>query len=101
MSTQISPGLGKTGSVNVASQVLKRVVSKKKEKTMKLRMVIASLPVLAFTLAGVNQASAQRVTQNAPSGLIGWSTSAPLCTKVAGSAALAINYSAPSFVAFA
>jgi hypothetical protein len=67
---------------------------------MKIRMLIASLPV-ALTLAGANQASAQSVTQNAPSGLIGWSKSAPLCTKVAGSAALAINYSAPSFVTFA
>jgi len=56
-----------------------------------------------FTFAGANEASAQSitVTQNPPSGLIGWSTSAPLCTKIAGTAAFAINYSAPSFVAFA
>ena len=67
---------------------------------MKIRMLIASLPV-ALTLAGANQASAQTVTQNGPSGWIGWSVSAPLCTKVAGSAAIAINYSGPSFVAFA
>lgn len=67
---------------------------------MRIRMLIACLPV-ALTLTWANQASAQSVTQNAPSGVIGWSTSAPLCTKVAGSAALAINFSAPSFVAFA
>jgi hypothetical protein len=67
---------------------------------MKLRMLIASLPVALIFACG-NQASAQTVTQNGPSGVIGWSTSAPLCTKVAGSAAIAINYSAPSFVSFA
>ncbi len=67
---------------------------------MKLRMLLATLSI-ALTFGGATQASAQNVTQNAPSGLIGWSVSAPLCTKLAGSAALAINYSAPSFVAFA
>jgi hypothetical protein len=75
--------------------------SKEKEKKMKIRTLIVSLPVVALTLAGANQAPAQGVTQNAPSGAIGWSTSAPLCTKLAGSADVAINYSAPSFVAFA
>ena len=68
---------------------------------MKLRILSASLPVVALALAGANQACAQTLTQNGPSGLIGWSTSAPLCTKVAGSAAFAIDYSGPSFVAFA
>src|SRR3954447_21573424 len=67
---------------------------------MKIRMLIASLPV-ALTLAGANQASAKTVTQHGPSGLIGWSTSAPLCTKVAGSAAFAIDFSGPSSVTLA
>ena len=67
---------------------------------MKIRMLIACLPV-ALTFAGANRACADTVTQNAPSGWIGWSVSAPLCTKVAGSAAIAIDYSAPSNVAFA
>jgi hypothetical protein len=44
--------------------------SKKKEKTMKIRTLIASLPIVALTLAGANQASAQGVTQNAPSGVV-------------------------------
>jgi hypothetical protein len=78
----------------------KRNPQREKEKKMKIRMFIAFLPV-ALTLAGANQASAQTVTQQGPLGTIGWSVSAPLCTKVAGSAAIAIDYSAPSSVSFA
>jgi hypothetical protein len=49
-------------------------------------------------LACADQSHAQILDQNGPLGIIGWSSSAPLCQVLPGSPAIFINYGAPSSV---
>ena len=67
---------------------------------MKIKTSIMALAA-ALTLVGASQAHAQQLDQNGPLGNSGWSSSAPLCKILPGSAASAVNYSAPSFMTFA
>jgi hypothetical protein len=75
--------------------------SRKRRRKMKIKTLFASLLVAGIRLACADQSYAQLLDQNGPLGIIGWSSSAPLCQVLPGSAASFINYSAPSSVSFA
>jgi hypothetical protein len=73
---------------------------------MSIKTLFASFLIAGMGLVCAGQSNAELapvVNQNfpLPSGDIGWSSSAPLCQVLPGSAASFTNYSAPSSVSFA
>jgi hypothetical protein len=75
--------------------------SRKRRRKMKIKTLFASFLVAGIGFACADQSHAQFLDQNGPFGAIGWSSSAPLCQVLPGSAASFTNYSAPSSVSFA